>query len=457
LYSTPIYGKILYVKITGEPCPTGEQIMSTKPSDVTLSATPSGAMSRASYRIALIVGIAGLVVGILIGWLVIGWLLWPVQYVGEAYSYELSMPDKIYYIAALADSYSLRRQIDLVHQRLLDWPLEDKVIALAELYAQYERQGMAVEARQIVELAGQLKQVEGWDASLVNTALNSLIARYFEQGNREHAQFISLFGNEIGLISTLPGEEVVAPTSAPPSQAAAGAVAPPLWLILIVGLILIVLVALAVVLMRRRHTRGAPSPIRGAIAPSLTVPLEPGALLSTLSTYELGMDNFDESFSIEEEGVFKGECGMGISEVMGNDRPRKVTALEIWLFDKGDIRTITKVLASEHAYNDDALRNRLSARGETLPARPGMTLSLETATLALKATVLDVEYGESEEAPPQSFFKRVSVALSARPKVKVTEMPEATTGVSESVPPVDEPGEAPSVGESISPMDKPVE
>ncbi|MGQ9501457.1 MAG: hypothetical protein ACUVSF_08345 [Anaerolineae bacterium] len=414
--------------------------MSTKPNDK----APGGAVqgdgaSGVSHRVAFIAGIGGLVVGVLIGWLAIGWLLWPVQYVGEVYTYELSLPDKIDYIAALTDSYSLRRQIDLVHRRLLDWPLEDKVVAFAELYAQYEHQGMAVEARQIVGLAGQLKQVEGWDASLVNTALSALVARYFEKGDREHAQFISLFGSEIGLISVLPGEEALTPTGVlQPATAEASTVAVVLWPILIATLVLVALVALTVFWVRKRHTRGVPGPTRGTAEPPWSVPPEPGALLSTRSIYELGMDNFDESFSIEEEGVFRGECGMGISEVMGQDRPRKVVALEIWLFDKGDVRTITKVLASEHAYNDEVLRNRLSARGETLLAQPGTTLSLETVTLALKATVLEVEYGESTDMPPRSFFKKVNVALSARPKAAVTEI---TSSVEESIPPVDESAE----------------
>lgn len=417
--------------------------MSTKPSDM----TRGGAASSVPHRIALIAGIGGLVVGILIGWLAIGWLLWPVQYVGEAYTYELSLPDKINYVAALADSYSLRRQIDLVHQRLLDWPLEDKVIALAELYAQYEHQGMAVEARQIVELAGQLKQVEGWDANLVNTALNTLVARYFERGDREYAQFISLFGSEIGLISVLPGEKAVVPTIVTQSQTTANAIATIPWpIILIAALVLIALVVLAVFLVRIRRTHGVPR-TRGAAEQPLPVPPEPGALLSARSIYELGMDNFDESFSIEEEGVFKGECGIGISEVIGQERPRKVVALEIWLFDKGDIRTITKILASEYAYNDDALRNRLSARGETLLAQPGITLSLETATLALKATVLEVEYGENENMPPRSFFRKVNVALSARPKTTVTEV---TSPLKESTPPTDEKENMPPTDEKGS-------
>ncbi|PWH20811.1 MAG: hypothetical protein DDG58_00570 [Ardenticatenia bacterium] len=414
--------------------------MSAQPSDkMSDSTTQSGKASSSFPRTTLIVGvgIGGLIIGIVIGWLAIGWLLWPVEYVGEAYTYELSLPDKVNYVAALTDSYSLRRQIDLIHRQLLNWPLEDKVMAFAELYAQYERDGMAVEARQVVELAGQLKQVEGWDASLVNTALSNLVARYFEKGDREHAKFISLFGDELGLIPVSSGEEVVIPTSQSP--AAVSAVIATQWpIILVVMIVFVVLAAFGVYWLKIRRVRGVPGLMRGGTESSWVAPSEPGTLLSARSVYELGMDNFDESFSIEEGGVFKGECGMGISETIGQDRPRKVTALEIWLFDKGDIRTITKVLASEYAYQEDVLRNRLSARGETFLVQPGMTFALETAKLALKATVLDVEYGESTDVPPRSFFKKVSVALSVRPRATIM---EEEVSPEEGVSPLDESAE----------------
>ena len=35
---------------------------------------------------------------------------------------------------------------------------------------------------------------------------------------------------------------------------------------------------------------------------------------------------------------------------------------EVWLFDKNDIRTVTKVLRSEHAYRDEALKSNLRSR-----------------------------------------------------------------------------------------------
>ena len=46
------------------------------------------------------------------------------------------------------------------------------------------------------------------------------------------------------------------------------------------------------------------------------------------------------------------------------DEDQKVAALEVWLFDKNDIKTATKVLMTEHAYNDPNIRARLEPKGE---------------------------------------------------------------------------------------------
>ena len=369
------------------------------------------AMEKAPNRTALLAGIVGLVVGCLIGWLAIGWWLWPVQYVGEAYTFELTSADKVQYMAVVVDSYSLRRQIDVVRQRLRGWSTENKVTTLAELYAQYASQGAAPEAQQVVTLATTLKQTEGWEATVVSRVLDGLVAYHVEQGNKDRAQFISLFKNEIGLVTGGPGEE-----AAPAPTAAAQAVAPPgligQVLPVLVVLLLVLLAALVLLFLVRR--RGAVATTRRAVATPAAEWMreEPGVLMTRRSIYQLGMDNFDESFSIEEaDGAFKGECGMGISEVMGEDAPRKVMAFEVWLFDKSDIRTITKVLLSDYAYNNEALRNKLSARGEAILAQPGTTVLLETTALSVEATVVDMEYGAD---PPGSYFNAVTVSLAAR-------------------------------------------
>jgi len=83
-----------------------------------------------------------------------------------------------------------------------------------------------------------------------------------------------------------------------------------------------------------------------------------------MTTYVLGDDLYDDSFSIDApDGSFLGECGIGISETIGVGDPKKVMAFEVWLFDKNDIRTVTKVLMSNHAFNDEALKSRLAAKG----------------------------------------------------------------------------------------------
>ncbi len=135
-----------------------------------------------------------------------------------------------------------------------------------------------------------------------------------------------------------------------------------------------------------------------------------------MSTYILGDDLYDESFSIETtSGEFLGECGSGISETIGVGDPKKVTATEVWLFDKNDIRTVTKVLMSRHAFNDEALRTKLAPKGEAVLAEPGLVTTLETQTLRVQVRIIDLQYGAGA-MPPQSFFERITVELAAWPK-----------------------------------------
>ena len=131
-----------------------------------------------------------------------------------------------------------------------------------------------------------------------------------------------------------------------------------------------------------------------------------------MTTYRAGDDLYDDSFSIDSEtSEFLGECGVGIAEVIGVGEPKKVAALEIWLFDKNDIQTVTKVLMSEHAFGDSSLRQRLAAKGETLSVEPGQEFIMETATLKLRARVIDMVYGRGP-LPDNSFFSRLTMEIS---------------------------------------------
>jgi hypothetical protein len=106
---------------------------------------------------------------------------------------------------------------------------------------------------------------------------------------------------------------------------------------------------------------------------------------------------------------------VGISETVGVGEPKRVTAFEIWLFDKNDIQTVTKVIMSEHAHDDDKLRMRLESKGELVLAEPGKQILLETATLQLEARIIDMAYGEGA-APDLSFFERLTLELAIWPK-----------------------------------------
>jgi hypothetical protein len=139
-------------------------------------------------------------------------------------------------------------------------------------------------------------------------------------------------------------------------------------------------------------------------------------ITQTMTTYVLGDDLYDESFSIDTGGgEFLGEYGVGVSETIGVGEPKKVAALEIWLFDKNDIKTATKVLMTEHAYNDPNIRARLEPKGELVVVKPQEQVLLETATLQLLATVVDMEYGTGA-LPPRSHFERITLELAVWPR-----------------------------------------
>ena len=129
------------------------------------------------------------------------------------------------------------------------------------------------------------------------------------------------------------------------------------------------------------------------------------------TTYAFGDDRYDMSSSIETSGGdFLGECGVGISETIGTGTPEKVTALEVWVFDKNDVRTVTKVLMSDFAFNDPALRAKLAPKGDAVLARPGEVVELKTQTLKINARIVDVVYGGG--TPANSYFQQVTLEMA---------------------------------------------
>lgn len=131
-----------------------------------------------------------------------------------------------------------------------------------------------------------------------------------------------------------------------------------------------------------------------------------------MTTYMHGDNFYDDSFAIEtESGAFLGECGSGIAETVGVGEIKKVTATEVWLFAQNDITTVTHILMTEHAFNNQELRNKLAPRGEPVLVQPGAVSTIETNSLRMQIRVVDFAYGEGG-APDSSFFERLTVEIA---------------------------------------------
>ncbi len=351
-------------------------------------------------------GIVGLIVGCLVGWLAIGWWLWPVEYVGDAYTYELNEAEKMQYVAAVADSYNLTKQVEVARQRFSVWTTEEKVSALAQLFVEDQTQGKTQEAQQVVALASELQRIEGWDPTLVSQVVDGVVTQYAEQGALGEAQSVSLFASALGAPAVSPPQ---VPVSTPEPSVPQARVPLGGTLLRLCGVLLLVAVLILILLVLRRRRLDRQVVAKKPEAEWTGV--GPPPLLHRTSSYSLGMDNFDESFAIEtEDNEWLGECGMGISESLGDGTPRRVVAFEVWLFDKPNTRTVTKVLLSDFASSNEALRNKLSARGDPVLATPGGTFTLETPALTVEARVVEMEYGEG--TPAFGYFNSLKVSLT---------------------------------------------
>jgi len=326
-------------------------------------------------RNSLIIGIVvGLVLGLVLGMLLF-WGVFPVKWT-DAHSYDLSPEARAEYMALVADSYALDRDLDLANTHLAGWRDEEKEQAVADAIAGYGDGNQADKARTVEDMA-------------------------------------------MAMGIPLPGE--TAPPSTPaPESGFFDRIRVPCMVFFVVLLVLVLGWIGLRVGMKRRAERDATKPAAPAAAVVPAAKEWDGAgqppLGHFFTTYQLGEDTYDESFSIETPmGEFLGECGVGISETVGAGDPDKVTAFEVWLFDKSDIRTVTKVLMSEHAFQDNAVKARLATKGEAVLAQPGSAFILETSGLQVQVDVSELVYGEGE-LPPKSFFQKLTVELMAMAK-----------------------------------------
>ena len=348
----------------------------------------------------LVTGILGFVIGLIIGLPLLGWMVWPVEWKDADASF-LRQDLKAQYLCMIVDSYKVNQNASLAQARI-------------------DSLGMDIQTSPYMldTLQGGGCSYKAGDADVM--ALKSALL-----GN-------VAVGGSTSVTGGTPAAAVLPTATATGKSATKSST---ILLSLLCALFLIIGGALVYIFFIRNRKKGGQNPATemdedyidedasyaNQTMPTKTVPASHsqvggGPAAHFMTTYVIGDDLYDDSFSIDAQtGEFLGECGVGISDTIGVGDPKKVTAFEVWLFDKNDIQTVTKVLMSSHAMNDSAIRQRLASKGEPLLVEAGQQLLLETATLQLEAKVIELVYGQGA-LPAGSFFERLTLEIAVWPK-----------------------------------------
>ncbi len=340
----------------------------------------------------LVVALGALVVGVLFGLVVLGWYVWPVQWTDAAFK-DLRAVDQQEYVKLVASAYQMDMDGTKAKQR---------IAALC-----------------------------GLEAKEICPAASAVISGTLTASAKDEEARYNLAALQLVVQTQSTGAGMGAGNETPAAEKPSLLKQLQLPLMACGAVIVLGVVGLGGYLFLRNRAGRPPaykpvSPARQATldaeaqrtdysAPEVVAATPTGnaPIAQFMTTYVLGDDTYDDSFSVDgPEGSFLGECGMGISETIGVGDPKKVMAFEVWLFDKNDIRTVTRVLMSEHAFKDEALKSRLAAKGEPVMVQAGGVVTMETATLTVTARVVDTAYGGGA-LPPNSFFERLTIELAA--------------------------------------------
>jgi hypothetical protein len=137
----------------------------------------------------------------------------------------------------------------------------------------------------------------------------------------------------------------------------------------------------------------------------------PPPLKQWRGTYTLGQDNYEGFFVIEtDDGIFLGEGGMEILKTMPNTDPKQPLAFDVGLFDKTDITTLSRVIMSLYAYEDETIRAMVEANpnAEAVLAQPGASFTLESTAMHVEAKIDEMEYGDGGAI----YFNKLTVSLA---------------------------------------------
>jgi hypothetical protein len=420
--------------------------------------------------------------GLLIGWWVIGWGVWPVTYT-NALPQDLRAAERDQYLVMTAESFAADTNLDLARSRLSTWPPADlnKDLNNLETRLQTENAAQATQVKNLadglgVALTGQpggaqpaatpatnpaaagssfaatlgricggslwivlvvlgvlltaflwrrwraaqsgqsAPAIEGFPAAPARAPLRSRsITDIAEQAKSDWPELATdeplpdddLDAEEAGDAAAIrPPWEFTPPTSgastrsssstsgvtpstppAAPSRSTSASEAT--W--------------------RPTSTSATPSGASAAKpAPGGGTPVKIGEFMAA---YHMGEPGYDEAFDIHDaSGAYVGQCGMGLGSTASAARNAdQIAAMQVWLWDTSDPDTQTKVLMSEAAYRDTALRDQLAGEHPAMPVRPRTDFELETYNLLVRGVVEKIDYADLE--PAGSYFAEMVVRL----------------------------------------------
>jgi len=362
---------------------------------------PTGMFNKSMLLPVSIASAVAFVIGLIFGLVVLGWWVWPVKWI-DASPAELQKDYQTMYLEMAIEAYGFSGDAQAAQQRFM--ALGDKGPALLQALASAPPAGIGA------FLISDFAHAVGQDSVVANVAPQAAPQTTAAEGTPAAGK---------GTPPPIPtAAQQPAATEAPSSRSHKSF----FMISLLCGISLLAIIAAAVLYIFRSRKPKVPvtaaqkAQAATAAARARQTDFEAEGreppLSQFMTTYIHGDNLFDDSFSIDSPaGEFLGECGVGITETIGVGEPERVSAFEIWLFDKDDVQTVTKVLMSEHAFNDEATRQRLAAKGDPVMAKPGEEIVLETAKLQLVARVVDMAYGE-DALPNNSYFERLTLELA---------------------------------------------
>jgi len=390
---------------------------------------------REQSKNPIVVGVLAFIIGVIFGLVVLGWWLWPVDWT-DAAPEDLVAEEQTEYLRMSIEAYGYTGDAARAQSRYVKLG-EDTEVAMEGIVINPEDMdakllvdfNAAVDAPP-AELALDQPAATGSVEELVAEELGLEAPALEEEGAAEPAVEQPSEGEvpeEDLLAGEFPSEEFEAEDTG--SKSLLGTIWPVLCLVVMV----IFAAGVALFFIRGRGTSEPQSeppvdldtavsheaqsdvPWEEYTEPAAQSELEP-PLGQFMTSYQHGDDMYDDSFSIDSpSGEFLGECGVGISETVGVGDPKRVTAFDVWLFDKNDIQTVTKVLMSAHAFGDSELQQQLAAKGEPVLVELGGETVLETQTLQLVARIVDIAYGDSTMSA-DNFFERFILELEVSQK-----------------------------------------